>query len=66
MLHKLKRNDHLNTYNEIIKDQQENGRVEKVDEKYQCQNNEYNMLHKVVVREKERTTKVRIVYVNDA
>ena len=61
-LNNLKRNDQFNTYNDIIRDQQENGIVEKVDEKSRCQNNEYHMLHKAVVREAAQTTKVRIVY----
>ena len=62
LLHNLKRNDQFNTYNDIIRDQQENGIVEKVDEKSQCQNNEYYMPHKAVVREAAKTTTVRIVY----
>ena len=61
-LNNLKRNDQFNTYNDIIRDQQENGIVEKVDEKSRCQNNEYYMPHKAVVRETAQTTKVRIVY----
>ena len=32
LLHNLKRNDQFNTYNDIIRNQQENGIVEKVDE----------------------------------
>ena len=62
LLNNLKSNDQFNTYNEIIRDQQENGIIEKVDEKSQCQNNEYYMPHKAVVREAAQTTKVRIVY----
>ena len=31
LLHNLKRNDQFNTYNDITRDQQENGIVEKVD-----------------------------------
>ena len=62
LLNNLKRNDQFNTYNDIIRDQQENGIVEKVDEKSRCQNNEYYMLHKAVVRKAAQTTKVRIVY----
>ena len=62
LLHNLKRNDQFNTYNDIIRDQQKNGIVEKVDEKSQCQNNKYYMPHKVAVREVAQTTKVRIVY----
>ena len=62
LLNNLKSNDQFNTYNEIIRDQQENGIIEKVDEKSQCQNNEYYMPHKAVVREAAQTTKVSIVY----
>ena len=62
LLNNLKRNDQFNTYNDIIRDQQENGIVEKVDEKSRCQNNEYYMPHKAVVRKAAQTTKVRIVY----
>ena len=38
-------------HNDIIRDQQGNGIVEKVHEKYQCQNREYYMPHKAVVRD---------------
>ena len=62
LLNNLKRNDQFNTYNDIIRDQEENGIVEKVDEKSHCRNNEYYMPHKAVVREAAQTTKVRIVY----
>ena len=62
LLNNLKRSDQFDTYNDIIRDQQENGIVEKVDEKSQCQNNEYYIPHKAVVREAAETTKVRIVY----
>ena len=41
LLQNLKRNDQFNTYNIIIRDQQENETVEQVDEKSQCQNNGY-------------------------
>ena len=64
LLNNLKRNDQFNTYNDIIRNQQQNGKVKEVDEKSQCQNNEYYMPHKAVVREAAQTTKVRIV--NDA
>ena len=57
----LKRNDQFNTCNDI-RDQQKNGIVVKLDEKSQCQNNEYYMPHKAVVRETSQTTKARIVY----
>ena len=49
-------------HNDIIRDQQGNGIVEKVHEKYQCQNREYYMPHKAVVRDEVQTTKVRIIY----
>ena len=62
LLNNLKRNDQFNTYNDIIRDQQENGTLEKGDRKSKCQNNEYYMPHKAVVREAAETTKVRIVY----
>ena len=62
LLHNLKRNGQFNTYNDIIRDQQKNGIIEKVDEKSKCKSNEYYMPHKAVVRETVQTTKVRIVY----
>ena len=62
LLNNLKRNDQFNIYNDIIRDQQENRIVEKVDEKSQCQNNEYYVPHKAVVREAAETRKVRIAY----
>ena len=62
LVHNLKRNDQFNTYIDIIRDQQENGIVEKVDEKSQGQNNKYYMRHKAVVREAAQATKVRTVY----
>ena len=40
LLHNLKRHDQFKIYDNIIRDQQKNGIVEKVDEKYQCQNND--------------------------
>ena len=57
LLNYLKRNDQFNTHNDIIRDQQENGIVEKVDEKSQCQNNEYYMPDKAVKREAAETQK---------
>ena len=51
LLHNPKSNDQFNTYNGIIRDQQENEIVEKVDKKSQCQNNKYYMPHKTVVGE---------------
>ena len=61
LLINLKCSGEFSTYNDIIKDQQENGIVEKVDEKSRCQNSEY-MPHKAVVREAAQRRKVRIVY----
>ena len=57
LLNNLKRNDQFNTYNDIIRDQQENGIVEKVDEKSKCQNNEYYMPHKAAVTKGSRNNK---------
>ena len=57
LLNNLKRNEQLNTYNDIIRDHQENGILEKIDERSQCQNNEYFMPHKAVVREAAQITK---------
>ena len=62
LVHNLKRNDQFNTYIDITRDQQENGTVEKVDEKSQGQNNKYYMPHKAVVTEAAQATKVRTVY----
>ena len=62
LVYNLKRNDQFNTYIDIIRDQQENGTVEKVDEKSQGQNNKYYMPHKAVVTEAAQATKVRTVY----
>ena len=45
LLNNLKCNDQFSTYNDIIRDQQENEIVEKVHEKFQCQNNEYYLPH---------------------
>ena len=46
----------------IIRHQQENDIVEKVDEKSQCQNNAYYIPHRAVVTETAQTTKVCILY----
>ena len=62
LLNNLKRNYQFNTYNDITGDDQENGIVEEVDGKSQCQNNKYYMPHKAVPREAAETAKVRIVY----
>ena len=50
------------TCNDIIRDQEENGIEEKVDEKSHCKNNDYYMPYKAVEREAAQTTKIRIVY----
>ena len=62
LLHNLKHADQFSTCNDIIRDQQENGIVEKLDEKSQCQNNEYYMPHKAVVREAAQATKRHSVW----
>ena len=61
LLHDLERNDHFNAYNDTIRDQQENEALEKLDEKSQCQNNEYYIPHKTIVRKTAQTTKVRVI-----
>ena len=35
--------------------------MEKLDEKSQCQNNEYYIPHKAIVRKTAQTTKVRVI-----
>ena len=45
-----------------MRHQKENGIVERVDEKSQCQNNRYYTPHKAVVKETAQTTKLSIVY----
>ena len=64
LLRNLSRNNQLETYDDIIREQQKAGIVETVDRNTSCQNREFYMPHKAVIRESAQTTKVRIV--NDA
>ena len=52
----------LETYDDIIKEQQKAGIVETVDRNANCQNKEFYMPHKVVIRKSAQTAKVWIVY----
>ena len=76
LLRNLSRNNQLETYDDIIREQQKAGIVEKVDTREQkkagivetvdrnanCQNKEFYMPHKAVIRESAQTKKVPIVY----
>ena len=62
LLRNLSRNNQLETYDDIIREQQKAGIVETVDRNTSCQNREFYMPHKAVIRESAQTTKVRIVY----
>ena len=62
LLHNLSRDNQLETYDDIIREQQKAGIVETVDRNTSCQNKEFYMPHKAVIRESAQTTKVRIVY----
>ena len=62
LLRNLSRNNQLETYDDIIREQQKAGIVETVDRSANCQKNEFYMPHKTVIREPAQTTKVRIVY----
>ena len=62
LLHNLSRDNQLETYDDIIREQQKAGIVETVDRNTSCQNREFYMPHKAVIRESAQTTKVRIVY----
>ena len=62
LLHNLSRNNQLETYDDIIREQQKAGIAETVDRNVNCQNREFYMPHKAVVRDSAQTTKVRIVY----
>ena len=64
LLRNLSRNNQLETYDDIIREQQKAGIVETVDRNTSCQNRRFYMPHKAVIRESAQTTKVRIV--NDA
>ena len=56
------RNNQLETYNDIIREQQKAEIVETVDRNANCQNKEFYMPHKVVIRKSAQTAKVWIVY----
>ena len=62
LLSNLSRNDQLSTYDDIIREQQKVGKVETVDRNANCQDKEFYMPHKAVIRESVQTTKVRIVH----
>ena len=62
LLRNLSRNNQLETYDDIIREQQKAGIVETVDRNTSCQNREFYMPHKAVIRESAQTTKVRIVH----
>ena len=62
LLHNLSRDNQLETYDDIIREQQKAGIVETVDRNANCQNKECYMPHKAVIRESAQTATVRIVY----
>ena len=62
LLRNLSRNNQLETYDDITREQQKVGIVETVDRNANCQNKEFYMRHKAVIRGSAQTTKVRIVY----
>ena len=62
LLSNLSRNDQLSTYDDIMREQQKVGKVETVDRNANCQDKEFYMPHKAVIRESAQTTKVRIVH----
>ena len=62
LLRNLSRNNLLETYDDITREQQKVGIVETVDRNAYCQNKEFYMRHKAVIRGSAQTTKVRIVY----
>ena len=62
LLGNLSRNNQLETYDDIIREQQKAGIVETVDRNVNYQNKEFYMPHKAVTRESAQTTKFRIVY----
>ena len=62
LLRNLSRNNQLETYDEIIREEQKAGVVETADKNVNCQNKEFFMPRKVVIRESAQTTKVRIVH----
>ena len=62
LLRNLSRNNQLETYDGIIREQQKAGIVETVDRNTSCQNRRFYMPHKAVIRESAQITKVRIVH----
>ena len=66
LLRNLSRNNQLETYDDIIREQQKAVIVETVDRNASCQNKEFYILHKAVIRELAQTTKVWIVYDSSA
>ena len=66
LLRNLIRNNQLETYDDIIREQQKAVIVETVDRNASCQNKEFYILHKAVIRELAQTTKVCIVYDSSA
>ena len=62
LLRNFSRNNQLETYDDIIREQQKAGIVETVDRNVNYQNKEFYMPHKAVTRESAQTTKFRIVY----
>ena len=62
LLRNLSRNNQLETYDDIIREQQKAGVVETVDRNVNYPNKEFYMPQKAVIRESAQTTKVRIVY----
>ena len=62
LLRNLSRNNQLETYDDIVREQQKAGIVETVDRNTSCQNRRFYMPHKAAIRESAQTTKVRIVH----
>ena len=58
----LNRTNQFARYNDIIRNQEEAGIVEKVDKTPNCENKELYISHKADAREATQVTKVRIVY----
>ena len=66
LLRNLICNNQIETYDDIIREQQKAGIVETVDRNASCQNKEFYILHKAVIREPAQTTKVWIIYDSSA
>ena len=60
LLRKLKRTDMLDEYDSVIREQLQDGVVEKAPAK--AEGKEFYLPHRAVIREKAETTKMRIVY----